>query len=272
MTLGECALRLALCILFVRPTGCSPGHLDVIERVTDPEAGKDDGASALPLAGWALQFDGAKNCAQVSNPLSEDFTLEAWVRLSATGAGTYWWEGLPLFWSDIDRQNYDFSVVLLNGLLRFVTGAPGGDVIVSSNSSIATSEWIHIAVTREESSGLVTIFVGGVADGSTEGTTGPLSAQSDLWVFCSGAGQYTPGTIDELRAWNIVRSEADLQATMRRRLVGTEPGLVGYWRFEEGAGTTAADRSPTKHPLVLLGSSAGAPPSWVPSDAPVDAP
>ncbi|MGN6385042.1 MAG: FG-GAP-like repeat-containing protein, partial [Verrucomicrobiota bacterium] len=30
-------------------------------------------------------------------------------------------------------------------------------------------------------------------------------------------------------------------------LAGTEPGLLGYWQFDEGSGTTIADRSPSAH-------------------------
>jgi hypothetical protein len=36
------------------------------------------------------------------------------------------------------------------------------------------------------------------------------------------------GAVDELRIWNIARSQAEIQATMAVHLTGTEPGLVGY--------------------------------------------
>lgn len=45
--------------------------------------------------------------------------------------------------------------------------------------------------------------------------------------------------IDEVRVWNSVRSAAEIETYHCERLAGTEPGLVAYWRFNEGSGTTA---------------------------------
>jgi hypothetical protein len=51
---------------------------------------------------------------------------------------------------------------------------------------------------------------------------------------------------------------------MNQRLMGNEPGLVGYWRFDEGTGVQTADRSGRSNIGQLIGS-----PAWVPSDAPI---
>lgn len=51
------------------------------------------------------------------------------------------------------------------------------------------------------------------------------------------------GKIDEVRVWNVTRSQAEIQATMKSQLKGNEPGLMAYWKFDEGNGTTAADSS-----------------------------
>ena len=58
---------------------------------------------------------------------------------------------------------------------------------------------------------------------------------------------------------------------MNQRLTGTETGLVGYYRFDEGSGTTTADISPTHVAATFFGGDAGSAgaPTWVMSDAPV---
>jgi hypothetical protein len=75
---------------------------------------------------------------------------------------------------------------------------------------------------------------------------------------------YFVGQIDEVRAWNVVRTATDIMGTMHKPLTGTEPGLVGYWRFDEGTGAVASDRTVTKNNGSVSGFA-----TWVASDAPV---
>ena len=40
--------------------------------------------------------------------------------------------------------------------------------------------------------------------------------------------------VDEIRIWNVARTEAEIQATINSTLTGNEQGLVGYWNFDDG--------------------------------------
>ncbi|MBI5762590.1 MAG: thrombospondin type 3 repeat-containing protein [Planctomycetes bacterium] len=80
---------------------------------------------------------------------------------------------------------------------------------------------------------------------------------------------YLDGKIEELRIWNIARSQSDIQSTMNRRLTGLEPGLVAYYRFDEGSGTTATNLA-TGYGVgngTLVNGTA-----WASSTAPIFAP
>ena len=69
------------------------------------------------------------------------------------------------------------------------------------------------------------------------------------------AGQYDGG-LDEVRLWNVARTASAIQATMNTELAGTEAGLVAYWRFNEGLGTSVADDSPgNPRPTLLAGTA-----------------
>jgi hypothetical protein len=72
------------------------------------------------------------------------------------------------------------------------------------------------------------------------------------------------GQLDEVRIWNVARTQADIQADMYREIPGTSPGLVGYWKFDEGSGSTANDYSPNNNDGTLLGGVA-----WVVSSSPL---
>ncbi len=41
------------------------------------------------------------------------------------------------------------------------------------------------------------------------------------------------GAIDEVRLWNVCRSQTDIQSAMTKPLSGDETGLVGYWPLDE---------------------------------------
>ena len=66
--------------------------------------------------------------------------------------------------------------------------------------------------------------------------TGKVRIQSTPWL----------GNIAEMRIWNISRSEDDIANNRRKRLTGSEPGLVSYYKFNEGTGNIAKDSNTSK--------------------------
>ena len=82
-------------------------------------------------------------------------------------------------------------------------------------------------------------------------------------------GWFYDGLIDDVRVWNVARTDAEIAAHMNR-LKGKKTGLVGWWRFNEGQGDVAQDRRKTKND-GRLGNADGADandPTWV-TDVPV---
>ena len=69
----------------------------------------------------------------------------------------------------------------------------------------------------------------------------------DLYLGAGSAGRYFAGEIDEFRMWKVARSESQIRNNINAQLLGSEPGLVAYYRMDEGGGTTS-----------LLDSAAGA--------------
>ena len=60
-----------------------------------------------------------------------------------------------------------------------------------------------------------------------------------------------------------------IQSTMNATLTGSEPGLVGYWPFDEGSGGTTADLTANGDTGILGGGVPADEPTWVASTAPV---
>jgi hypothetical protein len=79
------------------------------------------------------------------------------------------------------------------------------------------------------------------------------------------------GKIDEVRVWSVFRTAADIRATMKVMLKGNEPGLVAYYKFDEGTGTTIADATGDATNVATMVPTPGfsmTPPTWVVSDIP----
>lgn len=94
-------------------------------------------------------------------------------------------------------------------------------------------------------------------DGNPPGTalTSLASTTENMKIGVSGeANDYFEGAIDDVRIWNVSRSESEIQSDYQSELLGNEAGLVGYWKLNEGAGMTAADSTPNGNTGTLTGS------------------
>ncbi|MBN1676797.1 MAG: Ig-like domain-containing protein [Kiritimatiellae bacterium] len=117
-------------------------------------------------------------------------------------------------------------------------------VAVNDGKQLAEGVWQHIAGVLDGS----TIFVyvnGTLTDTATDDAFSVSNANCGLplWI-----GNYPPdlgrpynGDMDEVRVWNVARSPEQIRAGMYHPLTGTETGLVGYWKFDEGTGQAVND-------------------------------
>jgi hypothetical protein len=71
-------------------------------------------------------------------------------------------------------------------------------------------------------------------------------------------GRFFNGVMDEVRIWNVARTQSEIQSNMNSELAGTETGLVAYYPFNQGiaAGNNTAisnviDKTPNARNGVL---------------------
>jgi hypothetical protein len=77
--------------------------------------------------------------------------------------------------------------------------------------------------------------------------------------------------IDGIQLWNRALTQDEVRHYMYRAPRGDEPGLVGYWNFNEGSGQVVHDGSGHGADGMLGQSSAAdaTDPRWVASSVPV---
>lgn len=230
---------------------------------------------AGPTSAWAggnaLSFDATKSAyVQVARPVSDDFTIEFWVKTSmASPTGANWYNGAGLVDGEVTGVTNDYGVSLLNGKAAFGVGNP--DVTIQSTTTINNGAWHHIAATRLRSSGLMLLYVDGVQQASSSGTTTSTTSQTAatnlrLGGIQTGAAYFT-GQLDEVRLWNTVRSAAAISAYKNYLVPSGTAGLAAYYRLDEGTGTTTGGTGTAGTGTLVNG------PTWLaPSTAPLNAP
>jgi hypothetical protein len=246
-------------VVAVAEAGCGTQYSDPIRATASSDAVAPAGFDCTGES--VQQFDGTK-FGTITRLIQDDFTIEVWIKTnqSLTGNGPY--VGNPVVFADVPGVTTDdFGAALLNGKFRMTIGNP--DTPVTSMSDVTTNQWVHVAATRTRATGVVLVFVNGTLEGAGTGNTHALAASPTISFGGRATRDFFVGLMADLRLWRIVRSQAEIVANMHRRLQGSETGLVGYYRFDEKAGSTAHDSSPSQNDATLDGGL------WVTSDPPL---
>ena len=126
-------------------------------------------------------------------------------------------------------------------------------------------EWFHIACVYDSQKQQVYLNGELAAERDWPGFIGSSHSPVKIGTFHT---QYWPGMLDEIRIWNRARTHEEIRSTMNAPLTGDEPGLAGYWNFDD---RTVADLSPNGNHGALEGSSqiiaAALPNSFTPTNA-----
>jgi uncharacterized protein (TIGR02145 family) len=114
--------------------------------------------------------------------------------------------------------------------------------------------WHHVAITYDGITS--TAYLDGVIVGY-EIVTGSLSYFHSVPMYIGNWQMQEDfnGNIDEVHIWNSALSQEQIQQYMNCPPTGNEPGLVGYWNFEEGSGTTAFDQTANGNDGTINGAT-----------------
>lgn len=195
---------------------------------------------------YALQFDGVDDRVNLSpgsitSPAS--VTVEAWVRLDATGK-------LHFLVSSAQADFHDgFNLmVTASGQAAFTVAlSPSINAAVVGTTALEVGTWYHVAGTYDADTDMLKVFLDGMEEASVHYAGGiKYAAGRDLRFgmqikIFRQRGRFLKGALDEVRIWNYARTADQLAADRDHEIDGSVTGLLGYWRTNEGTGTATAD-------------------------------
>jgi hypothetical protein len=202
-------------------------------------------------AGKALIFDGVNE--YIALPAFQfgngKFTISTWVKPSNIAQTSL------IFGKYTNDANNSIQFLMVNGDLygRAHNGSSGW-IGRMAPGVLASSEWQHISLTYDggTTASAIAIYKNGVQVDTTNDNSGSFTGWNDPNVISqiasqsSGASTFN-GSIDDVRIYNRTLSAAEVASLYAQSsqavIKNASRGLVAHWTFEEGAGTTTADKT-----------------------------
>lgn len=206
----------------------------------------------------ALNFDGEDDYVNVKQAFNFNrknaFSVEAWIKVSPDlPAGST--DGLSQIVSKLDRNLVGWGMQIAplangnNGQLEvYFSSQPNGFrniIMIDGSINLRDDNWHHVAFSYDGSGNGkgVRLYIDGQYDAglviSSDALVGGDITNKGEFNIGRFDGEGNPdehlnGSIDELRIWDGVKSEKDIKANFNRELKGNEPGLLGYFDFNQG--------------------------------------
>ena len=182
--------------------------------------------TCAPGTRGALLFDGVDDYVTIPTNAALDgltnFTFEAWFRATANG---------PSFRTLFDKGG---GTPYLIAAFPQVGAFLNGNLVIQAGGSVFQNFWRHFALTGSGNN--LTVYLDGQIVGSGSYTSPLSSNTADLHLGASTAGgpffDHWSGGIDDVRIWNVARTQQQIDDNRLYVLTGSEPGLVAYWRFD----------------------------------------
>jgi len=225
----------------------------------------------------ALDFDGTDDVVNIGDKdfsTMAEFTVEAWFKTTNTSDNQRIvckdQQGTPgnfIFW---------YNTSLGWEFMAYDNVANTWQRATYNSTSENDGNWHHIAGVIDQTDNKVYLYMDGVLKASDDFTANfmddsdgeelVIGADSDL---DNGVSFPFDGTIDEVRMWDVARTQMQLRDNMHKELDSplTESNLYAYYQFNETSGTNLPDESSNSNDGTLTDMDPST--DWVSSTAPI---
>ncbi|MFB2920457.1 LamG-like jellyroll fold domain-containing protein [Aerosakkonema funiforme] len=180
-------------------------------------------ASSQPPDYGVMKFDGVNDHIKTTArmPSGNEITIE------------YWFKGSSLQ-SAVRQQEGGSAFIVAGWQGLHIISTDGGTTGIKVGDAATNGSWHHIAMTWKANTvnGFVSYLDGVLVAQRTSANVALPTFSASQFIFLAsiwGTGEFTNGQLTEVRIWNKARTQAEIQADMRKRLTGKEANLVAYY-------------------------------------------
>ena len=166
-----------------------------------------------------LNFDGSNDFVNIGNPIpsSSSYTKEAMIYTNNVAGSNILSSSTSAFW-------------FFEGNLQ--AGHGGGFANVSAGAFSLANSWNHVAVTYDAPTTTMKLYINGTL--VSQNTAVPQYTAANIQIGAYNSAAVFNGNMDEVRIWNIARTAEQINGAKSCELAGTEPGLIAYYKFNQG--------------------------------------
>ncbi len=185
---------------------------------------KGDPAWVDGMYGKALEFDGDDyvEVPDAANIKPESITMATWVYFDDVS-------GRRDFISRDDDYAFSLGGNPRDGKLWAVITTGGDWLDVGGKTPVETGKWYHVALTYDQGTKVLTLYLDGKVDGEGSAPAGMEHRRGGPLTIGTFADRYLKGKLDEIKIWDEALPVEEIRESMKPTTVESAGRLVTAW-------------------------------------------
>ncbi|MGK0285232.1 MAG: RHS repeat-associated protein, partial [Salibacteraceae bacterium] len=215
-----------------------------------------------------LALDGTDDCVVIPNSsefdIATNLTIEAWINPSSVGG-----QNSIVTKRVCSGNNYSYWFRAKDGILQLMWSLNGScntsyiEEYATIDPVIVANQWQHVAVVH--GNGEVKFYLDGALIPAVDceyragdSFTNIKIGNAEVVIgarYQSGAYKFNfQGGIDDVRIWNVARTDAQISANKDTEPIGTETNLMASYNFNSSTTSTVLDNTVTASNGTIMGN------------------
>ena len=201
--------------------------------------------------GKALSFDGENDCVKIADAedlaLTEDFTLEAWVKPQGDG------DSEPILFKEGPGAYGLYDGLYNEGNMEGLIGEASFTRALDYTDA-EPNVWTHLALTYDGAQ--MRLYVDGELADTTPAPEGVEPSTGDLSIGCDTEYKdHFEGLIDEVRVYDRALGAGEVGGDSAAPIQTPQQAPIAAYSFDAGEGTTLEDLTGNEHTGTIEGAS-----------------